>query len=125
MGKRTHFDHYFNEDNNNLRKIWDGIRELVNIKPENRESINYIVFNGKNLTAPKEIANAFNTYFTTIADDLLSKKKYNGDKHYTEYLSNSLPNSFVFRTSDKIEIELLDKVINRVTVLGCLWTLIP
>ena len=53
--KKTHYAHYFNENNNNLRKIWDGIKELVNIKPKNRESINCIVFNGKNLTDPKEI----------------------------------------------------------------------
>ena len=79
---------------------------MVNIKPKNRESINCIVLNGKNLTAPKENANAFNNYFSTIADDLLSKKKYFGAKPYTEYLSNSLPN-FVFRQCDNIEIELL------------------
>ena len=36
----------------------------------------------KNLTDPKEIANAFNKYFSTIADDLLSKKKYFGAKPY-------------------------------------------
>ena len=47
LGKRTHYAHYFDENNNNLRKIWDGIKELVNIKPKNRESINCIVFNGK------------------------------------------------------------------------------
>ena len=104
LGEKPHYAQYFNQNNNNLRKIWDGIKELVNIKPKNRESINCIVFIKKNVTDPTEIANAFNTYFATIADDLLSKKKYNGDKHYTEYLSNSLPNSFVFRTSDKIEI---------------------
>ena len=45
--------------------------------------------------------------FSTIADKLLSEKKYYGDKHYTDYLSNPLLNSFVFRSCDKIEIELL------------------
>ena len=49
---------------------------------------------------------------STIADDLLSKKKYNGDKPFAEYLSNSLPNSFVFGTCDKIEIELLISDLN-------------
>ena len=75
MGKKTHYANYFKENNINLRKIWDGIKEIVNIKPKNRESINYIIFNGKNLTGPKEIANAFNKYFSAIADHLLSKKK--------------------------------------------------
>ena len=78
--------------------MWEGIKELFNIKPKNREPINCIVSNGKNST---------DKYFSTIADDLLSKKKYYGDKPYTEYLSNSQLNSFVFRSCDKIEIELL------------------
>ena len=64
------------------------------------------------MTGPKEIANAFNNYFSTIADDLLSKKKYFGDKPYTEYVSNALPNSFVFRLCDNIEIELLISELN-------------
>ena len=107
MGKKNHYTNYFNENNNNLRKIWEGIKELVNIKPKNREPINCIVSNGKNVTDPKEISSVFNKYFSTIADDLLSKKKYYRDKPYTEYLSNSQLNSFVFRSCDKIEIELL------------------
>ena len=94
-------------NNNNLRKIWEGIKELVNIKPKNRDPINCIVFEEKNLTDPHEISNAFNKYFSTIADELLSKKKYYGNKPYTDYLSNPLLNSFVFRSCDKIEIELL------------------
>ena len=49
LGKKTHYANYFKENNNNLRKIWDGIKEIVNIKPRNRESINCIVLNGKKL----------------------------------------------------------------------------
>ena len=67
---------------------------------------------GKNLTDPKDIANAFNKYFSTIADDLLSKKKYFGAKVYTEYLFNSLPHSFVFRPCDNTEIRLLISELN-------------
>ena len=40
----------------------------------------------------------------------LSKKKYHGDKPYTEYLSNSLTN--LFRPCDNIEIELLKSELN-------------
>ena len=78
LGKKNHCANYFNENNNNLRKIWEGIKELVNIKPNNREPINCIVSNGKNLTDSKEISSVFNKYFSTIADDLLSKKKPHG-----------------------------------------------
>ena len=52
--------------NNNLRKLWDGIKELVNIKPKNNASINCILVNGKTITAPMEIANNFNIYFTKL-----------------------------------------------------------
>ena len=105
LGKKQYYTNFFTVNNNNLRKIWEGIKELVNIKPKNRDPINCIVFKGKNLTDPKEISNAFNKYFSTIADKLLSEKKYYGDKHHTDYLSNPLLNSFVFISCDKIEIE--------------------
>ena len=93
------------ENNNNLRG-------LVNIKPKRSDSINCIVNNGENLTDPIKIANSFNIYFSTIADELLSKKKYNGNKTYSEYLKHPLHNSFVFMPCDKTEIELLISEIN-------------
>ena len=61
----------------------------------------------KTVTAPKEIANNFNIYFTKIADNILSEKKYHGNKHYSVYQTNPIPNSFVFRPCDKMEIDLL------------------
>ena len=33
VNKKQHFARYFSANNNNLRKLWDGIKELVNIKP--------------------------------------------------------------------------------------------
>ena len=107
VSKKQHFARYFSANNNNLRKLCDGIKELVNIKPKNNASINYILVNGKTVTAPKEIANNFNIYFTKIADNILSEKKYHGNKHYSVYLTNPIPNSFVFRPCDKMEIDLL------------------
>ena len=79
----------------------------MNIKPKNNASINCILVNGKTVTAPKEIANNFNIYFTKIANNILSEKKYHGNKHYSVYLTNPIPNSFVFRPCDKMEIDLL------------------
>ena len=63
MGKKNHYSTYFTENSLNLRKIWDGIKELVNIKHKNIESINSILFKGKNVTDYKEIATIFNSYF--------------------------------------------------------------
>ena len=81
LNKKNHFTRYFTANNNNLRKLWDGIKELINIKPKNKGSINCIFVNGKTVTAPKGIANNFNLYFTKIADNILSGKKYHGNKH--------------------------------------------
>ena len=102
MGKKNHYSTYFTENSLNLRKIWGGggggggIKELVNIKHKNIESINSIRFKGKNVT-----------YFSTIAEELSSNKTFYEYKPYSDYLSNSLPNSFMFTSCDKVEIELL------------------
>ena len=51
------------------------------------------------MSNPKPIANEFNNYFTSIADD-----KYEGNKTFREYLDVSIMNSFVLFECDESEI---------------------
>ena len=61
--------------------------------------------NDKNITNPNEIANSFNQYFTSIADDILKKRKYEGHKSFHEYLLNSTNQSFLIYDCDNDEIK--------------------
>ena len=112
ISKQNFYRNYFTENNNNLRKIWIGIKEIISIKSKNQDTINSILHEDKTISNPSEIANSFNTYFSTIADKLLKNRKFHGNKSFTEFLTNPLANSFAFRPSDDIEIQLLITELN-------------
>ena len=48
----------------------------INIKSKNFDQPTCLIDNGKNITNPNEIANSFNQYFSSIAHDILNKRKY-------------------------------------------------
>ena len=58
-----------------------------------------------NITEPTQISNSFNDYFTSIADDILAKRKYNGTQSFRDFLSNRLLENFVFAECTENEIE--------------------
>ena len=105
--KKDYYDQYFSENKKNLQKTWDGIKEIINIKSKNYRQPTCITDNNKSVTDPKDISDSFNKYYTTIADDILAKRKYGGNKSHKDYLHNPLPNSFVIFECDQKEIEEL------------------
>ena len=51
------------------------------------------------------IANEFNNYFTSVADEILKKRQYHGIKSFRNYLTNPLSNSFVLYPCDESEVK--------------------
>ena len=88
QSKKDYYNQYFTVNTKNLQKIWKGIKEIINIKTKNHTSPTCIIEGDKTITDPKEIANTFNTYYTSVADNILNKRKYEGNKLHTEYLHN-------------------------------------
>ena len=64
------------------------------------------------ITNPKEIANSFNRYYTSVADDILNKRKYHGTTEHTEYLSNPLEATFAIYECDWAEVENIISSLN-------------
>ena len=112
--KKQFYQQYFLENSTNARKLWAGINEIINIKPSKNsvpncieEIVNKETNETKNITDPVKIADNFNNYFTSIADEILKDRKYAGNKHFSEYLKQPLINSFMIKPTDKTEIESL------------------
>ena len=102
--KKAYYKKYFAENKKNLQKIWKGIKQLINIKSKNFDTPNCVEFGGKYITDPISISNSFNDYFTSVANDILSKRKYNGNKSFRDFLSNRLLEDFIFDDCDGAEI---------------------
>ena len=111
-GKKAYYKSYFVQNKNNLQKIWKGIKEIINIKSKNFDSPTCLQVGDENVTNPITITNSFNDYFTSIADDILKKRKYNGSKSYRDFLANRLIENFIFEECDENEIKLIISSIN-------------
>ena len=93
--KHNHFSKFFHLNSKNSKKIWEGINSYLN-RRKNSENRNItLTINDNTITDPQKVADIFNKYFTTIADDIRSKipKFFNNP---SQYLTNPLPNSFFF-----------------------------
>ena len=102
--KKDYYNEYFITNKNNLLEIWKGIKEIINIKTKNFSHPTCVIKNKKTLTDPKEIADAFNSYYTSIADDILQKRKYDGRKHFSDYMGAPFEKSFAAYPCDNTEV---------------------
>ena len=83
--------------------IWKGIQQLITLKHESKRQPSIITVKGKDVTNPKNIANAFNNFFTNIGPSL-SKTIPQSKENFKNFLNNSSLNLFVLKpvTHDEV-----------------------
>jgi len=72
----------------------------------------------RNIITPAEIANTFNKYFTSIAENILKNRKFEGNKSFKDFLTNPLANSFTLYDCDKTEIKSIITMMNHTKAAG-------
>ena len=102
--KKEYYEKYFKTHKNNLKKVWKGIKSIINIKCKNLDTPICLEIDDVTITDPKVIASSFNDYFSMIADKILSKRKFAGTKSYQNFLTNRLLEEFIFSDCDTNEI---------------------
>ena len=112
QGKKDYYQKYFTENKTNLKKIWMGIKEVINIKSKCQSKPTCVKVNEKTLHNPRQVANSFNDYFSNIAEDILKERKFCGNTSYRSYLNNPLDKTFVAYDCDEREIEALIATLN-------------
>ena len=70
--------------------MWKGIKEIINIKAKNFDYPTCLQNGDTNITDPISVSNSFNDYFTSIADNILAQRKYDGRKSHRDFLANRL-----------------------------------
>ena len=111
--KQEFYSDYFTRNNGNLRKVWQGIKDIINIKSRSFESPTSIDDNGNIITNPTDISNCFIKHYTSVADNILNQRKYNGDGNHTKYmLSPSSPNSLFMQPCDTEEVSTIINKLN-------------
>ena len=104
--KKEHYDSYFEEHNTNIKKTWEGIRKIVNVKKSTKFSISHLSIKGKIVDDPKDIANAFNNFFVNVGPE--TEKTVPKAPHATpeQFLKNR--NQFQFIIAHITEEEIVD-----------------
>ena len=69
LSKSNHFKHFFQTNMNNAKNIWKGVRQIIKCKENSKSKISLNI-NNKVESDPLKIANHFNEYFTSIADQI-------------------------------------------------------
>ncbi|XP_057290863.1 uncharacterized protein LOC130613552 [Hydractinia symbiolongicarpus] len=107
--KSNYYKEFFLINKNNSRKIWKGIKDILNNKDNNsRSSTSSLKINDKIISEKLTVANAFNKHFTSVADKIRNQIPHN-NTHFSSYLKNNNSNSLFF---NPVTIEEVLKIIN-------------
>ena len=118
--KKSYCSNYFNKHSNDIRKTWQGIRSIVNVKNKQNLGMSQLNINGNIIDDSKHIANHMNDFFVNVGTDLdknipkinhTSAEKYSRNRNQIDFtiahissdevlkLIQSLPNEYNQATS--------------------------
>ena len=84
-----HYQKYFETDKLNLRKTWDGIREVINIRKKKEQTINTLNSDNGIIKEDRKILEQLNKHFCNIAKTI-EKEIPSAKKKFSGYLKNPI-----------------------------------
>ena len=105
--KASYFYKHFQQNSNNMKKLWSGIKSVVSIrKSSNMNVINKLKdSNGNTTSDPSVIANIFNKFFVNVSQDI-TKNIPRSNKLPVEFMGDRVGNSFFI--APKVPFEISD-----------------
>ena len=85
VSKNNHYTSFFLKNQGNVKKTWDGIRNLINVSKKKCAPPNKIKYNNEIQTSDIDMANSFNDFFTNIESAIEAKKSFSsflGDPNF-------------------------------------------
>ena len=107
--KKEHYESYFDEMNSNIKKTWEGIRKIVNVKKSTKFSISHLNINGKIVDEPIDIANNFNNFFVNVGPETEKSIPRIPNQSPNQFLKNR--NQFDFIIAHISEEEIVDIIV--------------
>ena len=91
--KREFYAAFFEENKSNMKRTWEGIRDVVNLNKKNKISITSLNCKGELKSNPKEMTKALNDFFVNIGN-MVEAKIPQGNTNYGSYMGERVLNSF-------------------------------
>ena len=116
--KENYFKTYFETNKKDLKRIWYGIKTLINTKTSKTRS-HHITLNIDNKTTSDDfiIANHFNSFFMSIAGRLLQKIP-KAKKSFISFMTKKNTKTFFLSPTTAEEIEDVIKTFNLNKAIG-------
>ena len=111
--KNNHYKNYFATFKRDSKKVWIGINDIISKTKKHEKNIN-LYENNQFISNQQQIANKFNTFFTTIGPNL-SEKIDDLGKHFSTYLPPETMRSFFVTPTSANEIAIEIKLLSENT----------
>ena len=98
------FENYILCNKNNIKKIWPGIRSIINIRKVKADYIPSILESGKTVDNPCAIANIFNNFFINVGKNT-DKDIPCGNCCPTSFLKGNFPDSMFLSPATSVEVD--------------------
>ena len=108
--KKDYYSEYFKENKNNSKKIWEGIKSIININNTKSNFIRELKINETLIDNPNEIVESLNDFFVNIGSNTDKCIPRNPVIQPEMYLKNK--NQFDFIISDISNEEVLEIINN-------------
>ena len=114
--KKSYFATYFNEHNNNIKKTWEGIRSIVNIKNSVNPKISQLNINGTVIDEPKLVVNEINHFFVNVGPNTEKEVPKVPNISPENFLKNRNQFNFIIaHVSNEEVLEIINSLSNKST----------
>ena len=114
--KRDHYNKYFENNSKDVKKTWDGIRSIINIKNPVQASITQLKVKASLITNPKRILEEVNNYFVNVGPKTEKSIPRNPVSNPSRYLVNgNYLNFLIAHISNEEVLEIILKLENKAT----------
>ena len=107
--KKDYYNQYFENNSNDIKKTWDGIRSIINTKEKNQNNITQLKVNEEVINNPKKIVEEINNFFVNVGPITEQTIPRNPVVNPVKYLKNR--NQFNFLVTN-INEEVLNIIKN-------------
>ena len=101
--KKRYYADFFEEHQQNLKKTWDGIRDLINVSKKSSTNISKIIHKKETITDNKTISQTMNNFFVKIGPSI-EKKIPSAKTPFQTYLNEQNIHNFVLNPCNTEEI---------------------
>ena len=98
--KQNYFQSQISKAGKDHRKIWQVLREAMGVE-KSESDIDHLIINGNKVSDPKQMSNAFNSFFTNLGTSLLDQIPIT-NKNFREYLPNGINETIFIEPLDHL-----------------------